>query len=33
VRRENIPAVKVIGIRQMVGGLAVVVATAVGVLA
>jgi hypothetical protein len=33
VRRENIPAVKVIGIRQMVGGLVVVVATAAGVLA
>jgi hypothetical protein len=33
VRRQNIPAVKVIGIRQMVGGLAVVAATAVGVLA
>jgi hypothetical protein len=33
VRRENIPAVKVIGIRQMVGGLAVAAATAIGVLA
>ena len=30
VRREFIPAVKVIGIRQMVAGLAVVIATALG---
>ena len=33
VRRAHIPAVKVIGLRQMAAGLAVVAATAVGVLA
>lgn len=33
IRREHIPAVKVIGLRQMAAGLAVVAATAAGVLA
>lgn len=32
IRREHIPAVKVIGLRQMASGLSVVAATAVGVL-
>ena len=33
IRREHIPAVKVIGLRQMAAGLAVVAFTAAGVLA
>ena len=33
IRREHIPAVKVIGVRQMAAGLVVVATTAIGVLA